>query len=132
MRLGADFENYKKRVAKDQSLWIEGAQVQMIKKLLPIIDDIERAFEQPIPTDQSQIQTWLVGFTMIRNAVHTFLKEAGVEEISGTGSFDPEYHEAITQISSDHHAAGDIVAVLQKGYKLKNHVIRPARVSIAQ
>ncbi len=132
LRLNADFENYKKRVAKDQALWIDTAQVQLLKKLLPIVDDIERAFAQPLPTETSQQQTWLAGFSMIKESVAQFLKNSGVEEIAAAGVFDPELHEAIAQVVSPEHSSGTIVAVLQKGYKFKDTVLRPARVSVAQ
>jgi molecular chaperone GrpE len=132
LRLTADFENYKKRIAKDQAMWIDGAQVQVIKKLLPIIDDMDRAFAQSLPTDNAQLQTWLAGFIMIKNAVAQFLKDMGVEEITAVGDFNPELHEAIAQVMSADHASGTIVALLQKGYAFKGSVIRPASVTVAQ
>lgn len=132
LRLSADFENYKKRTAKDQALWVDGAQVHLLKKLLPIIDDLERAFAQPLPADNTQLQTWVAGFNMIKTAVNSFLRDVGIEEIAASGIFNPEIHEAIAQVAVPEQQSGTIIEVFQKGYKFKDMVLRPARVSVAQ
>lgn len=133
LRITADFENFKKRLTKEQAQWAESAQIQVLKDLLPIIDDFDRAYEEVQKKEQvAELQTWISGFTLIRSSLHKLLQKFGVTEITQYSEFDPLYHEAVTQIESANHKPGQIVQVFQKGYHYKDHVLRPARVSVAK
>ena len=124
--LSADLENMRKRFEKERAQWSTFAQIELIKKLLPIIDDFDRAFSN---TYNQDIQSQLQGFELVYKAFQKYLKDTGVEEITDT-NFDPEKHEAIMQVSDESKPAGSIAQVLQKGYVYKNVIIRPAQVSV--
>lgn len=131
--LVAEFENFKRRTEREKAQWIAQAQTRLILDLLPIIDDFERAFselnQKQLP---AELTAYFSGFELIARALQKFLSTHNIEEITDLKQFDPEKHEAIMQVVSESHASGDIVSVLQKGYVLKGHVLRPARVSVAQ
>lgn len=128
-RLGADFENYKKRMAKEQALWIQSARVSLLSSLIAVIDNFDRAMEHKPMTLEAK--SWIDGISMIYGSLHDFLKKSGVKEVS-YDHFDPTYHEAIVQVDSDKHTTGEIVEVLEKGYRIDDHVLRPAKVSVAK
>ena len=129
----ADFDNFKRRSEKERSLLAQMGQVDLLKKLLPLVDDMERAFDDQQRYEFPQeVHAWLVGFSMIRSSLHKFLSDVGVHEMDVTTMFDPERHEAIMTVASDKQESGNIVAVLQKGYLYKDTVLRPAKVSVAE
>lgn len=128
-RLGADFENYKKRIAKDQALWMQSARITLLSQLIAIIDNFDRAMDHKPTTPDAK--NWVDGMNMIYSSFHDFLKKAGVKEVA-YDAFDPMYHEAIVQVASETHPAGAIVEVLEKGYMMDDHVLRPAKVSVAK
>ncbi len=133
MRVAADLENFKRRMAKEQAEWAQVAQANVLLELLTIVDDFDRAIqEQEKEKLSDEVQAWLAGFDMIHNALHSLLKKQGVEEIPADKPFDPHYHEALLQVESDEHESGTIVAVMQKGYLFKGNVLRPAKVSVAK
>ena len=133
LRISADFENFKKRLSKEQAQWAESAQIQVLKDLLPIIDDFDRAYEEIQKKERvADLDAWISGFTLIRSSLHKLLQKFGVSEIKNYTDFDPLYHEAVTQVESVDHKPGQIVQVFQKGYQYKDHVLRPARVSVAK
>jgi molecular chaperone GrpE len=129
-RMRADFENYKKRMIKEQASWMQSARVSIISDLLGIIDNFDRAMEH-ITTESGDMQSWIDGISMIHASFKDFLKKAGVQEVP-YNVFDPQYHEALLQVDSDNHEPGQIVTVLEKGYMLQDQVIRPAKVSVAK
>lgn len=129
-RVMADFDNYKKRQEKERIRWDSLAQISLIKDLLPVIDNFERAMVET--SDEAKQSPWFKGFELIAKDFKKYLDSIGVQEISITQGFDPSLHEAIMQTASDVHQSGDIVNVLQKGYIFKDTVIRPAQVSVAQ
>ncbi len=131
--LSAEFDNYKKRTAKEQATWAEYAQDQSLLDLLTIIDDMERALHELEVQGLSQDEmVHFKGFALIIKNFEHVLKKYDIEEIPPTKIFDPEFFEAVMQQKSDDHESGEIVTVLQKGYKRKDRVIRPAKVSVAQ
>lgn len=133
VRLNADFDNFKRRSIKDQAQWVDTASMKLLHDLVTIIDDFDRAYEQAHKEGQSEtFQNWLNGFMLIRAALTKLLKKNHVEEMVVGTHFNPEFHEAVMQVSSAEHASGDIVGVLQKGYRYKDMILRPAKVSIAQ
>ncbi len=127
VRLTSDFENFKRRNAREQMQVFDKAQAKVLKDILDIVDDFDRAFA----SHQSQ-QEMLAGFTMIRAALQKLLIQYSVQEMTNYQEFDPNYHEALGQVSSADHQSGQIVQVLQKGYLFKDTVLRPARVMVAQ
>lgn len=131
LRISADFENYKRRTAKDQENLYYTLQVDTLKSIVDIVDDFERALnaEKMLP---EQDRAWFEGFNLIYKELSKFLEKSGVKVISQVTTFDPELHEAIGQVDSDTHESGSIVSVLQKGYSLRDKVLRPAKVMIAR
>ena len=129
-RLAADFENFKKRLEKDQAAAQFAMQRSVLLPLLEIVDNFDRALQQSV-THES-VQAYVTGFSLIRKELQKFLEKFGVKEITHNESFNPELHEAVMSSSVADKASGSIIAVLQKGYTLHNDVLRPAKVSIAE
>lgn len=133
LRLSADFDNYKRRIEKEKINWIEMAKSDMLLDILDIVDNFDRAMSEQKKSDSNKdLSVWISGFEMIYKSLYKFLEQNGVKEISETTSFDPELHEAISQIESEKHKSGDIVSVLQKGFMLKDKILRPAKVIVAK
>lgn len=131
--LHAEFDNYKKRVVKDRALWTETAQDQAILDILALYDNMERAFAelrtQALP---DQAQAHFKGFELIMKSFEALIKKYGIEEIIPHKIFHPTVAEAVMQQESVEHQSGEIVAVLQKGYRRNGRVIRTAQVSVAR
>ena len=104
----------------------------MIVDLLPVIDDFDRALEEAEKENVDESAQWLEGVKMIHKAFYEYLKKQDVAEIEQMQTFDPELHEALMQVESEDHKEGDIVQVLQRGFTLKEKVIRPAKVSVCK
>jgi len=120
----ADFDNVQRRMAKDMDRLMWDAQAKLLREVLDVVADFERALEAH-KTEQD-------GFVLIYKRLLKFLEQVGVKEIEVQQHFDPELHEAVAQVSAPGHESGSIVQVLQKGYRFKNEILRPARVSVAQ
>jgi molecular chaperone GrpE len=132
LHVNADLHNFQTRISKERALWAQEAEITIFKELLPIIDDFERALvERQKHETSQQLKAWLEGFELIGKSLNKLLQAHGVHEINCKGAFDPQFHEALLQVVDQHKKPGEIVAVLQKGYQLKNTVIRPAKVSVA-
>ncbi len=132
MRLMADFENAKRHMERDRSQWFVQAQSDVILKVLPIIDNFERALaEKEKEGVSADLKSWLEGFELIGKQLHSMLDDLGVQEIK-VESFDPEFHEAVYSVEAEDIQSGAVVEVIQKGYVLKDKVIRPAQVSVAK
>ncbi len=129
--LTAEFDNYKKRLEKERSSWIEQSQDAVLLDILPIVDDMERALIeiQQLPPEHA---SHLKGIELIAKSLSKLLKKYDIEEIPVTRTFDPAYFEAVMQVSAEGYVSGEIVSVLQKGYMRKGQVLRPAKVSVAQ
>lgn len=133
VRISADFANYKRRVEKDRTSWITTSKISVIETFLPIIDELDLAISQSEKQELSDdMQQWFDGFVLVKKNLQKRLHDLGVEQIDCSGSFDPAFHEALLQVSSDDKESGQIVAVLTPGYKLGDTVIRHAKVSVAQ
>ena len=128
LRLYAEFDNFRKRTAKEKLEAYGEATARCIEQLLPVVDNFERAIDAPCSD-----QTYHSGMVMILSQLRTFLEKAGVSEIESLGKpFDPNVHNAIKQAgSSDDYPEGTICEVFQKGYMLKDRLIRPAMVAVA-
>ena len=133
LRVNADFQNFKKRMEKERIEWFVVSQASVLKQVLPVVDDFDRA----IKTDQKgditkEEKVWLEGFEIIKKKFMKILTDLGVEEVLCDGSFDPELHEALMTVESEDHKEGEIVQVLSKGYRFKDQVLIHAKVSVAK
>jgi molecular chaperone GrpE len=133
MLVSADFDNYKRRMQKEQASWARSSKMMLVRSLLPVIDTVELALlDCAKRTPTAETASLISGIQMMGSAFHKFLESAHVTEITALTSFDPLLHEAIAQVKADTHPSGDIVEVLQKGYLFEDQVLRPAKVSVAQ
>lgn len=132
VRLYADFENFRKRVAKERIKMFETANQDMIQKLLPIIDDFERALAVAMPATTPP-EGMTAGIRLIHEKLMHLLQQKGVQPIEtpkGT-QFDPELHEAVTQTPvEDPSLRGKVIDIVEKGYFLRDKVLRFAKVVI--
>ena len=131
--LTAEFDTYKRRAEKQQLQCFDDGQSQVIKEILPIVDNFERAFTEFAHTSIPQeLQAHITGIELILKELHKILKNYRVEEIPTHGLFNPELHEALSQVTSTEHPTGHIVTVYQKGYMRKGQLLRPAQVAVAR
>src|SRR5687767_8866647 len=129
MRSQADFQNYKKRLDRDNELRYVSMKGDIIKKVLPALDDLERALQNR-PSDSG---AWVSGIELIQKKLASILGAEGVKKIDAQGAaFDPNFHEAISHEPADGFESGHVIAVVQNGYMLGERVIRPALVRVAQ
>ncbi len=127
LRLAADFENYKKRAARERSEYIALANERLIAELLPIVDDLERALSAAEQHEEAQLEE---GVRLVHRSLAALLERHGVTPIETDGKFDPHVHEALLSRPSEAEE-GSVLDVVQKGYKLGDRVVRPARVVVA-
>ena len=129
LRLYSEFDNYKKRTQKEKIDLIGTASERVIKEILPVLDDFERAIHANAKTDDiNQVKE---GFELIYHKFHQILKMNNVEEIPAKGEmFDTDYHEAIAHVPAPEEEKGKVIDVSQKGYKIKDKVIRYPKVIV--
>ena len=128
MRSQAEFQNYRKRVERDNDAMKTLMKGDIVKKVLPVLDDLERAVQNR-PTDD----LWANGIELIARKFQGVLESEGIKRIEAEGAeFDPNFHEAISNEPSDEVESGHVIAVVQNGYMLGERVIRPALVRVAQ
>lgn len=132
LRLFSEFDNYKKRVSKEKLDLISTASEKVIVSILPIIDDFERAITANEKADN--IDSIKEGFNLIYNKLLQMMKRFDVEEIQAKGEeFNTDYHEAVTHFPAQNEEdKGKVIDVTEKGYKLKDKVIRYAKVVVGQ
>lgn len=129
-RSQAEFANYKKRNEREREDFIKFANAALITKLLPVLDDCERAL-QTVP-DNLRSLTWVEGIFLIERRLRVILEEEGLNEIEAIGKkFDPELHHAAVREETTEHEEEEIISELQKGYKLDDRVLRPTVVKVA-
>ena len=129
-RVAADFENYRKRAARDQESLVARAHERLVKELLPVLDDLERALDAASRHSESDSLKLEDGVRLVHRALKQALDREGLVEIETNGRFDPHVHEALlSQPSSEEE--GSVLEVVQKGYRLGDRVVRPARVVVA-
>jgi molecular chaperone GrpE len=126
-RLAAEFENYRKRVAREQESLSARAAERLVKELLPIVDDLERALTAAEEHEEATLEE---GVRLVHRQFAGALEREGLTEIPTEGKFDPHVHEALLSQPSEQDE-GTVIEVLQKGYSLGDRVLRPARVVIA-
>lgn len=133
LRSKAEFINYRKRLEDEQSRLLKFCNEDLIKETLPILDNFERAISMDDTNLDDEVSKFLSGFKMIYCNFVNILKNYGVVEIDGNNKpFDPVYHEAIMTEKREGVEAGMVLEVLQKGYILKEKVIRPAMVKVSE
>ena len=126
-RLKAEFDNYRKRVARDQHELAARAHERLVRELVPVLDDLERALEFAAAHEEAQLED---GVRLVHRALADALAKEGLAEIATDGKFDPHTQEALLSQPSEAEE-GTVIQVLQKGYLLGDRVLRPARVVIA-
>ncbi len=126
-RVQADFENFRKRAARDQASLVTRANERLVKELLPVLDDLERALEAAEAHEEAKLEE---GVALVARSFADVLRKEGLEEVETEGKFDPHVHEALLSQPSEAEE-GAVVEVIQKGYRLGDRVLRPARVVIA-
>jgi molecular chaperone GrpE len=127
-RVAADFDNYRKRAARDQQSLVARAHERLVKDLLPVLDDLERALEAAEQHEEAKLED---GVRLVHRELRGTLEKEGLVEIETDGEFDPHVHEALLSQPSEEED-GAILQVIQKGYRLGDRVLRPARVVISQ
>jgi molecular chaperone GrpE len=126
-RTQADFENYRKRVARESALSSERGAIKLARELLPALDNLDRALEAADKDDPL-----LQGVRLVREELDAALRRVGIESFAPTGEiFDPVLHEAVAHQPVDGASSGTVGEVYQPGYRLGDQIIRPARVVVA-
>ncbi len=129
LRLHADFENVKKRNTLDREAAMKFRSQSLAEDLLPALDSFEKALDSE--SENEEVQAILKGMNMVYSQIMTALQKEGIESIPALGEqFDPNFHQAIMQDQDENAASNEITAELQKGYKIKDRVIRPSMVKV--
>ena len=128
-RLAADFDNYRKRSLREQEGLALRAGERLTAKLLPVLDDLERALDAAEQHEEAKV---IEGVRLTRDSLLATLKSEGLQEIEAEGAFDPHVHEALLAQPGEGAEQGAVLQVLQKGYRLGDKVLRPARVIVAE
>lgn len=131
LRAHADFENSKKRLEKDKMNAVSYANESFAKDILAVMDSFENALASMEESEENSevLEKMKEGVTLTHEQLKKILEKNHIKEVTCEGEFDPEVHQAIMQVESDAHETGDIVQVMQKGYTIKDRVLRPAMVS---
>jgi molecular chaperone GrpE len=133
VRATADLDNYKKRALRERQDATKYANEAFIEKLLPVVDNFEAALTAANAPQGGNIDSLRMGINMIHSQLKNFLTEAGVEEIDAAGKpFDPNLHEAVSQIASAEAPEGQVLQQMRKGYRFRDRLIRPAMVVVAK
>ena|SRR5215469_3104100 len=129
VRLQADFENYRKRVEKEQAQARHRGVEHLVEQILPVLDAFDRALAAH---DDPAYENYRKGFELIRKQLWDVLAKQGVHRIEAVGKeFDPNMHHAIEQVTTAEHADGEVIEELQPGYTFHHRVLRPAMVRVA-
>lgn len=130
LRLFSEFDNYRKRTMREKSDLIKSASADLIKEMLPLLDDMDRALEN-VPEEQEEARK---GMELIRDKFIKILKQKGLEEMDSEGKeFNTDYHEAVSQIPApEEDMKGKVVDVVEKGYFLNDKVLRFAKVVVGK
>jgi molecular chaperone GrpE len=128
-RVAADFENFRKRAARDQQQLMTRAAERLVTELLPVLDDLGRALEAAEQHEEAKLED---GVRLVHRQLADTLRREGLEEIPTNGVFDPHVHEALLAQPAEGREPGEILDVVQKGYRLGDRVLRPARVVVAE
>jgi molecular chaperone GrpE len=131
-RTKADFENYRKRSIREATLAQDRGIAKLAKELLPAVDNLDRALTAVVTHTEDNHEQLVSGIKLVHADVISAFARAGIEPFSPEGElFDPQFHEAVAQQPFEGHAPGTVVEVYQRGYKIGDTVLRPARVLVA-
>lgn len=131
MRLAAEFDNYKKRTSREISMLVKNAGESVISQLLPTLDNIERALQAPQLSDETK--SFAQGIVMIHQQLLETLEKEGLEVLESLGQpFDPTMHEAIMAVDKDDTPEQTILDEVEKGYRLNEKILRPAKVVVSK
>jgi molecular chaperone GrpE len=131
LRARADFDNYRKRVERDRSEQAELAAEDVLRDLLPIVDDFERALAAPVDA-ASGVEAYRRGVELIHRQILDLLRQRGVTPIEALGSeFDPHRHQAVTYEPVPGHREGEVIEEYRRGYVLGSRLLRPSMVKVA-
>ena len=133
LRTTADFDNYKKRAAREKQDAITYANENLLQKLLPVIENLEMALTAAQASPAGAAESLQTGVSMISQQLKGALAEGGLEEVDALGKpFDPNFHEAIAQKETADAPEGQVVQQLRKGYRFRGRLLRPASVIVAK
>ena len=133
LRTAADFENFKKRAARERVEAAQSANLALLQKLLPVLDHFEMAQTAAQTAKDDKLTSLQAGIAMIQQQLKGILAETGLEEIDAAGKpFDPMLHEAVSQQESKDVPEGQVLQQIRKGYKLRDRLLRPAAVVVAK
>ncbi|MGC8828635.1 MAG: nucleotide exchange factor GrpE [Verrucomicrobiia bacterium] len=133
LRVSADYDNYRKRMARERQDIVKFANESLITRLLPVLDNFEAALNIANSNNNTSVESLKTGVMMIYNQLKNILAEVGLEEINAVNKpFDPLIHEAVSEQETTDVPPGHVVAQIRKGYKLNSRLIRPATVIVAK
>jgi len=133
LRVAADLENFKKRAARERIEAAQAAAAALIQKILPVLDHFEMAQTATQTAQDDKLTALQTGIAMIQQQLKNALAESGLEEIDATGKpFDPTWHEAVAQQTTADVPEGHVVQQIRKGDRLRDRLLRPAAVIVAQ
>jgi molecular chaperone GrpE len=133
LRTTADFDNFKKRAAREKQDAIKFANENLLQKLIPVLDTFDMALAATQNSQTEAVQSLQTGVNMVYQQLRNALLDAGLEEVDATGkTFDPNLHEAVSQQETTEAPEGHVVQQLRKGYKLRERLLRPATVIVAR
>ena len=131
MRLAAEFDNYKRRSARQFAELVQSANERLVTQLLPVLDNFERALNHE--GDDETLESFRKGVEMIFGQLHDVLKAEGLKSFDSVGKpFDPNIHDAIMQMESEEHESGTVLEEVQKGYTLGDKVLRHTKVVVSK
>lgn len=130
LRTQADFDNFRRRTVKEREELAKYASLKLVEQIVPVLDNFERAILAS--TDNQDFESFSKGVNMIFRQLSQLLEQEGLQQMNAVGQpFNPEYHQAIMQVEADEHEEGIVVEEVQKGYMLKDKVLRPAMVKVS-
>ncbi|MFD7521119.1 nucleotide exchange factor GrpE [Paenibacillus chitinolyticus] len=130
LRAQADFDNFRRRTRQEKEEFAKYASLKLIEQMLPVIDNFDRALVSSRETQDFEALT--KGIEMVYRQLEQVMTQEGLTPIEAVGQpFNPEFHQAIMQVESDEHEEGIVVEEVQKGYMLKDKVIRPSMVKVS-
>ena len=131
LRAVAELDNYKKRTAREKTDIIKYGKEDVIRDILPFVDSLDRALEHA--ESNTDIQAFKEGLKLIQDQLLCSLKKHGVERIECAGKeFDPNFHEAMQQVNSEHHEENKVINEFERGYLLNGRLLRPSKVSVCK
>lgn len=144
LRKTAEFDNYRRRIERERRELTEYAAAELLRELLPIVDNLERALLAGVPSEDraahaaeatggaAAVQAYRTGVELIQRQLLELLRTRGVTPIDSVGTdFDPHVHQAVTREQSETHREGEVIAEMARGYKLGDRLLRPAMVKVA-